>query len=86
MNWYVGPLARSIGVLAHQPGEDRARLLPGVGLDVEPLEEVAVSGVGLDLRLRGRAGQRERPLDDALRAADLDQLAAAGGTGPARSG
>ncbi len=50
-------------LLADQVGKDRARLLARVGADVDPLEEVAVGRVGVDLALRRRARDRQRGQD-----------------------
>ena len=53
------PGSRFQRLLANEIGEDGARLLAGVGADMDPLEEVAVGRVGVDLALRGRPGDRQ---------------------------
>ncbi len=50
-------------------------MLARVGEDVDPLEEVGVAGVGLDLRLSRRSGQRQGRLDLAGDVLKFDQLA-----------
>ena len=47
------------GLLAHLASQDRARLVPSWGGDVDPLEVVAVAGEGLDLALGRGAGDRK---------------------------
>ena len=69
------PALEGDGLVPHQAREDRARLVAAGRLDVEPLEEVGVTGVGLDLRLGGGAGEGQRALGDALGAGHLDHLA-----------
>ncbi len=51
------------GLLAHEIGEDGARLLAGVRTDVDTLEEVAVGWIRVDLALGRRPGDRQRGHD-----------------------
>jgi len=62
-------------LLAHHLGQNPAGLLACGGNDVHPLEVVAVARVALDLRLGGRAGERQSSLHLAGLIAELHQLA-----------
>ena len=75
------PDGRRQRLLAHEIGEDGAGLLARVGADVDPLEEVAVGRVGVDLALGGRPGDRQGRQDlrrAVLEADDRRHLAEAG--------
>ena len=71
-------------LLAHQVGEDRAGLLACVGGDVDPLEEVAIGRVGVDLALGRRTRDRQGGQDlrrPVLEADDRRHLAETGEIG-----
>ncbi len=69
------PFLRRLRLFPHQTGQDAARFFLGGRDDVDPLEVIAVTGVGLDLGLGRGTGERQGRFDDARLVLEFHQPA-----------